>query len=48
MGIAAADGDLWGSDDADIDLDDADVKSLGAEAAALTDADKLTEADLDD
>jgi hypothetical protein len=34
-------------DDADIDLADADVKSLGAEAAALTDADKLTEADLD-
>ena len=39
------------SDDADIDLDsvtDADVVNLEAEAAALSDADKLTEVDLDD
>jgi RNA polymerase primary sigma factor len=39
------------SDDADVDLDrmtDADVVSLEAEAAALSEADKLTEADLDD
>ncbi len=35
-------------DDADIDAADADVASLEAEAAALTDADRLTEADLDD
>jgi len=36
------------SDDADIDLADADVVSLEAEAAALGDADKLAEVDLDD
>ena len=39
------------SDDADIDLDsvtDADVVNLEAEAVALSDADKLTEVDLDD
>jgi len=35
-------------DDAEIDLADADVVSLEAEAAALGDADKLAEADLDD
>jgi len=36
------------ADDADIDALDADVASLEAEAEALTDADRLTEADLDD
>jgi RNA polymerase primary sigma factor len=36
------------ADDADIDLADADVVSLEAEAAALSDADKLVEVDLDD
>jgi RNA polymerase primary sigma factor len=39
------------SDDADIELDsvsEADVVTLEAEAAALSDADKLTEVDLDD
>jgi RNA polymerase primary sigma factor len=39
------------ADDAELDLDpvtDAEVVSLEAEAAALADADKLTEADLDD
>src|SRR6202022_1196456 len=39
------------SDDADIDLDsvtDADVVTLEAEAAALSDSDKLAEVDLDD
>ncbi len=39
------------SDDADLDLDsvtDAEVVNLEAEAAALSDADKLTEVDLDD
>ena len=36
------------SDDADIDLADPDVVSLEAEAAALSDTDKLTEVDLDD
>jgi RNA polymerase primary sigma factor len=35
-------------DDADIDLADADVVSLEAEAAALAESDRLTEADLDD
>jgi RNA polymerase primary sigma factor len=35
-------------DDAEIDLADADVVSLEAEAAALGDADKLAEVDLDD
>src|SRR5690349_3055984 len=36
------------ADDADIDLADTDVVSLEAEAAALSDADKLVEVDLDD
>jgi len=36
------------SDDADTDLADADVVSLEAEAAALSDSDKLIEVDLDD
>src|SRR6266704_2487752 len=36
------------ADDADVDLADADVVTLEAEAAALGDADKLTEVDLDD
>jgi RNA polymerase primary sigma factor len=36
------------SDDADVDLADPDVVSLEAEAAALGDADKLVEVDLDD
>jgi len=36
------------ADDADIDAGDAEVASLEAEAEALTDADRLTEADLDD
>ena len=36
------------ADDADADVADADVVTLEAEAAALGDADKLTEVDLDD
>jgi RNA polymerase primary sigma factor len=36
------------ADDAEIDLADADVVNLEAEAAALTDSDRLTEVDLDD
>jgi RNA polymerase primary sigma factor len=36
------------ADDTDIDLADADVVNLEAEAAALADADKLAEVDLDD
>jgi len=36
------------ADDADIDLADADVVNLEAEAAALGDSDKLAEVDLDD
>jgi RNA polymerase primary sigma factor len=36
------------ADDADVDLADADVVNLEAEAAALSDADKLVEVDLDD
>src|SRR5215468_5636697 len=36
------------ADDADVDLADADVVTLEAEAAALSDADKLAEVDLDD
>src|SRR5437764_8774699 len=36
------------ADDADIDLADAEVVTLEAEAAALRDADKLAEVDLDD
>jgi RNA polymerase primary sigma factor len=48
---AKDDGDRALGDDADIDLEsisDADVVSLEAEAAALAEADRLTEADLDD
>ncbi len=37
-----------GSGDADVDLVDVDVANLEAEAAALTDTDRLTEVDLDD
>jgi RNA polymerase primary sigma factor len=44
----ADDADPSLGDDADIDLIDADVVSLEAEAAALAEADRLTEADLDD
>jgi len=36
------------ADDADVDLADADVVNLEAEASALSDADKLAEVDLDD
>jgi RNA polymerase primary sigma factor len=36
------------AEDADVDLADADVVNLEAEAAALNDADKLAEVDLDD
>jgi RNA polymerase primary sigma factor len=44
-----ADGiDVEPGDDADIDLADADVVTLEAEATALAEADRLTEADLDD
>ena len=43
-----ADGESALMDDAEIDAPDSDVASLEAEAAALTDADRLTEADLDD
>jgi RNA polymerase primary sigma factor len=43
-----ADAESGLADDADIDAADADVASLEAEAEALTDADRLTEADLDD
>jgi RNA polymerase primary sigma factor len=45
-GVAAPGSDP--ADDADADLADADVVTLEAEAAALGDADKLTEVDLDD
>jgi RNA polymerase primary sigma factor len=48
---AAKDGDdidVEPGDDADIDLADADVVTLEAEATALAEADRLTEADLDD
>src|SRR6516225_10954789 len=44
----ADDIDLESGEDADIDLADADVVSLEAEAAALTEADRLSEVDLDD
>jgi RNA polymerase primary sigma factor len=44
----ADDIDVESGDDADIDLADADVVNLEAEAAALTEADRLSEADLDD
>ncbi len=43
-----ADGESGLMDDAEIDAADSDVASLEAEAEALTDADRLTEADLDD
>jgi RNA polymerase primary sigma factor len=44
-----ADGiDVEPGDDADIELADADVVTLEAEATALAEADRLTEADLDD
>jgi RNA polymerase primary sigma factor len=44
----ADDTDVEPGDDADIDLADADVVTLEAEATALAEADRLTEADLDD
>jgi len=40
--------DADGDDEGDADLADADVVSLEAEAAALTESDRLTEVDLDD
>ena len=48
-GAKDADGtDGESGDDADIDLADADVVNFEAEAAALAEADRLTEVDLDD
>ncbi len=47
-GARAVKDDADGDDDSDLDLADADVVSLEAEAAALTEVDKLAEADLDD
>jgi RNA polymerase primary sigma factor len=44
----ADDGDAESGDDADLDLADADVVNLEAEAAAITEADRLSEVDLDD
>jgi RNA polymerase primary sigma factor len=44
----ADDIDIEPGEDGDIDLADADVVSLEAEAAALAEADRLTDADLDD
>ena len=44
----ADDSDVESGDDADIDLADADVVNFEAEAAALAEADRLSEADLDD
>jgi RNA polymerase primary sigma factor len=44
----ADDIDVESGDDAEIDLADADVVNLEAEAAALAEADRLTEVDLDD
>jgi RNA polymerase primary sigma factor len=44
----ADDGDTESGDDADLDLADADVVTLEAEAAAITETDRLTEVDLDD
>jgi len=44
----AGDIDVESGDDADIDLADADVVNLEAEAVALAEADRLSEADLDD
>jgi RNA polymerase primary sigma factor len=40
--------DADGDDESDLDLGDADVVTLEAEAAALAEVDKLTEVDLDD
>src|ERR1700729_2640877 len=47
-GKDADDGDTESGDDADADLADADVVNLEAEAAALTESDRLSEVDLDD
>jgi RNA polymerase primary sigma factor len=44
----ADDTDVESGDDADIDLVDAEVVNLEAEAAALAEADRLSEVDLDD
>jgi RNA polymerase primary sigma factor len=44
----ADDMEVESGEDSDIDLADADVVSLEAEAAALTEADRLTDVDLDD
>jgi RNA polymerase primary sigma factor len=44
----ADDIDVEPGDDADVDLADADVVNLEAEATALAEADRLTEVDLDD
>ena len=44
----ADDIDVESGEDADIDLADADVVNLEAEAAALAEADRLSEVDLDD
>ena len=44
----ADDANAESGDDTDVDLADVDVVSLEAEAAALTEADRLTEVDLDD
>jgi RNA polymerase primary sigma factor len=44
----ADDIEIESGEDADVDLADADVVSLEAEAAALAEADRLTDADLDD
>jgi RNA polymerase primary sigma factor len=43
-----ADAEAEAADDADMDLADSDVVNLEAEAAALAEADRLSEADLDD
>src|SRR6201995_113097 len=43
-----ADADAETGDDADVDLADADVVNLEAEAAALAETDRLSEVDLDD
>src|ERR1700723_1040810 len=47
-GKDADDGDTESGDDADPDLADAEVVNLEAEAAALTESDRLSEVDLDD
>jgi len=44
----ADDANAESGDDTDVDLADVDVVSLESEAAALTEADRLTEVDLDD